>query len=495
MTDFLSGLSSFISDPLAIILFFSALLAGLLFGAMPGINMITLGAIILPFTSYLDATYAIMIYGVIYVAGTYGGAVMAILFNIPGSPENAPTAFDGYPLTQKGLSGKAIGAAVMSSAVGGTISAIVMMIAAPPISRWAINNFGPIEMFALVFFGLCVASSVGAENQWKGYLSVGFGLLVATIGTDPAEGVPRYVFGTYFLYAGVNFIPLILGFFAITEVFIQGEKMATSVYQAPKVGLAFPKWYEFWKMRWTMIRSWIVGFFAGILPGIGAILAAFLSYNLAVRVSKHPQTFGKGELEGVVASETANNAATGGAMIPLLALGLPGGAITAMMISVFMMHGMEPGPLIMATNKHLVWVVFVAMLLANLSIFALGYIETKTIVRLLKIPFRILAPLILILSAIGCYAIRNIMVDVWVMFIAGVVGYFLRRSGYSMPCLILGVILGDIGESFFVKSIQLMHYNWLGFLQRPISAVLIIAGIGAVALNVYTDLKKTISKA
>ena len=175
MTDFLSGLSSFISDPLAIILFFSALLAGLLFGAMPGINMITLGAIILPFTSYLDATYAIMIYGVIYVAGTYGGAVMAILFNIPGSPENAPTAFDGYPLTQKGLSGKAIGAAVMSSAVGGTISAIVMMIAAPPISRWAINNFGPIEMFALVFFGLCVASSVGAENQWKGYLSVGFG--------------------------------------------------------------------------------------------------------------------------------------------------------------------------------------------------------------------------------------------------------------------------------------------------------------------------------
>jgi putative tricarboxylic transport membrane protein len=303
------------------------------------------------------------------------------------------------------------------------------------------------------------------------------------------------VFGTYYLYAGVHFIPLILGFFAITEVFVQGEKMIMSVDKAPKVGLAFPKWHEFWKLRWAIVRSWILGFFAGILPGIGAILAAFLSYNVAVRLSKHPETFGKGELEGVVASETANNAATGGAMIPLLALGLPGGAITAMMMSVFLIHGIEPGPLVMVTNKDLVWVLFVAMLLANLSIFILGYIETKTVVQLLRIPFRILAPAILILSAIGCYAIRNIIVDIWVMFVAGVVGYFLRRSGYSMPSLVLGVILGSIGESFFIKSIQIMHYNWLGFLQHPISAVLIIAGIAAVALNVYTALKKTFSKA
>lgn len=494
MTDFLGGLSLLIGDPMAIVLFFCALVAGLGFAAMPGVNMITLGAIILPFTSYLSATHAIMIYAVIYVAGTYGGAVMAILFNIPGSPENAPTALDGYPMTQKGKSGKAIGGAVMSSALGGTLAAIVMMIAAPPLSRWAITNFGPVEMFALIFFGLCVASSVGAENQWKGYLSVILGLLIATIGTDPAGGVPRFVFGTYYLYAGVHFIPLILGFFAITEVFVQGEKIATSVYQPPKVGLDFPKWYEFWKMRWTIVRSWIIGFFSGILPGIGAILAAFLSYNIAVRVSKHPETFGKGELEGVVAAETANNSATGGAMIPLLALGLPGGAITAMMMSVFMIHGIEPGPLVMVTNSSLVWVAFVAMLLANLSIFILGYIETKTVVRLLKIPFRILAPAIIILSTIGCYAIRNIMVDIWVMFVAGVVGYFLRRTGYSMPSLVLGVILGSIGESFFVKSIQLLHYNWLGFLQSPISAVLIIAGFAAVTLNCYSALKKTFSK-
>ncbi|MCF8079374.1 MAG: tripartite tricarboxylate transporter permease [Desulfobacterales bacterium] len=496
MADFFGALILLVGDPLAVVLFFAALITGLLFAAMPGINMITLGAIILPFTSYLDASHAVMIYGVIYVAGTYGGAVMAILFNIPGSPENAPTALDGYPMTLKGQSGKAIGAAVMSSALGGTISAIVMMIAAPPISRWACSNFGPTEMFALIFFGLCVASSVGAENQWKGYLSVGLGLLIATVGTDPADGTPRYVFGTYYLYAGIHFIPLILGFFAITEVFVQGKKMvlASCAYQQPKIGLNFPKWYEFWNMRWTIVRSWILGFFSGILPGIGAILAAFLSYNVAVRISKHPETFGKGELEGVVASETANNAATGGAMIPLLALGLPGGAITAMMMAVLMMHGIEPGPTVMVTNKSLVWVVFVAMLLANLSIFILGYIETRTVCQLLRIPFRILAPAILILSAIGCYALRNIMVDIWVMFIAGVLGFFLRTSGYSIPSLILGVILGSLGESFFVKSIQLMNFNWWGFLQSPISAVLIIGGFAAVTLNAFSAFKKSFSR-
>ncbi|MFQ5872598.1 MAG: tripartite tricarboxylate transporter permease [Dehalococcoidia bacterium] len=489
MTDFLGGLVNLITDPLAVILFIAALIAGLVFAAMPGINMVTLGAIILPFTAYLSATHAIMIYGVIYVAGTYGGAVMAILFNIPGSAENAPTAFDGYPLTQQGKSGKAIGAAILSSALGGTLSAIVMMLAAPTIARWAVHAFGPPEMFSLIFFGLAVAASVGAATIWKGWLSVFLGLLVATVGTDPAGGLPRFAFGTYYLLAGIHFIPLILGFFAISEVFVQGEKMVTEVYKAPKVGLEFPTLREMLRLKMVVLRSWVLGFFAGVLPGIGATLAAFLSYNEAVRWSKHPERFGKGELEGVVASETANNAATGGAMIPLLALGLPGGAVTAMMVSVFMIHGMEPGPLIMIRSKELVWVVFVAMLLANLCIFFLGYIETKTIVNLLRIPFRILAPAIMILATIGVYALRNLLVDVWVMFVAGIGGYFLRRSGYSIPGIILGVILGKLGESALVKSMQIMHYEWLGFFGRPVSAVLLIAGLGTIVFNILRPAK------
>ncbi len=486
---FAKGFVMLSTDPFAVFLFFSALIVGLFFGALPGINMVTLGAIILPFTVYLNPTHAIMIYGVIYVAGTYGGAVMAILFNIPGSAENAPTAFDGYPMTQQGKSGKAIGAAIVSSSLGGMVSAIVMMLAAPTIARWAIHAFGPPEIFCLIFFGLSVVAAVGAENLWKGWISVLLGLLLATVGTDPSGGLHRFAFGTYYLLAGINFIPLILGFFAISEVFVQAEKMVTMTYHAPKVGIEFPRFMEFWRLKLAIIRSIILGFFAGVLPGIGATLAAFLSYNEAVRWSKHPERFGKGELEGVVASETANNAATGGAMIPLLALGLPGGAITAMMVSVFMVHGMEPGPLIMSRAQDLVWVVFVAMFVANLFIFILGYIETKTIVNLLRIPFRILAPCIMLLATVGAFALRNMLLDVWVMFIAGIAGYFLRRSGYSVPGIILGVILGDLGEAAFVKSMQMLDYSWFGFFKSPVCAVLLIAALLTLFFNAFKSVK------
>ena len=277
-----------------------------------------------------------------------------------------------------------------------------------------------------------------------------------------------------YLAAGVHFVPLILGFFAITEALVQGRYIAAGTREAPKLDYAFPSFREFWAARVTMVRSVVIGFFSGLLPGIGATLASFLSYSEAMRWSKHPERFGKGELEGVIASETANNAATGGAMIPLLALGLPGGALTAVMVGAFQIHGMEPGPLVLITSKELVWVVFVAMFLANVAILLLGWVETKTTVHLLKIPFGILGPMIVVISAIGAYALRNLVIDVWVMFAAGIIGYFLRRSGYSMPGIVLGVILGKIGESNFVKTMQMLDYDPIGFLARPVSMVLLV---------------------
>ncbi len=484
MTDFLGGTAHLFGDPVGIVIFLAGLVGGLLFGAIPGVNMLTLGAVILPFTAYMSATHAIMLYAVIYVSGVYGGAVTAILFNIPGSPENAPTAFDGYPMTQQGRSGKAIGAAVVCSSVGGTASALLMMIATPRIADWAVRAFGPQEIFALVFFGLSVAAAVGAGSIWKGWLSVLLGLLLATVGTDPAGGLPRFAFDSYYLLAGIHFIPLILGFFAVSEVFVQGHKIAAGLHLPPKIGVEFPTWLEFWRLKFAALRSVVLGFFAGIMPGIGATLAAFLSYNEAVRWSRHPERFGKGELEGVVASETANNAATGAAMIPLLALGLPGGALTAMMMGAFQIHGMDPGPLVFMTAHDLVWVTFAAMFFANVSIILLGFIETKTVVHLLRIPFRILAPAILLLATIGAYALRNLLVDVWVMFLAGIAGYFLRRTGYSVAGIVLGLILGKIGEGAFVKSMQIMHYNFLGFFERPIAAALILLGLATIVVNV-----------
>ncbi|MSP68352.1 MAG: hypothetical protein EXQ96_09755 [Alphaproteobacteria bacterium] len=490
MVDFLNGTIALFGDPLNAALFAGAVLFGLVFSIIPGLGPVTLATILLPFLAHLTAAQAIMILAVIYCIGVYGGAVSAILFNIPGGPENAPTAFDGYPMAQQGRAGKAIGAAITCSAIGGTVSAVMMMVGTAYLAQWAIRAFGPPEVFALIFFGLSVSAAVGADTVWKGFLSVCLGLLIGTIGTDPAGGMARFHFGQNYLMAGVNFIPLILGFFAISEVFIQGRSMALGIHVPPKIGIEFPSLKEFWQLKLAIFRSTMVGFFCGMLPGIGATLAAFMSYAEAVRWSRHPERFGRGEIEGVAASETANNAATGGAMIPLLALGLPGGALTAVMVGAFQMHGIEPGPMVLITSKDLVWMVFVAMFFANLCILGLGYLETRMVVHLLRIPFSLLAPTIVLVAVIGAYGVRNLLLDVWVMVIAGIIGFIMRRSGYSMAGVVLGVILGDLGESAFVKSMQLLDYDLFAFFGRPICAILIVAGFVSLGFSLRRGLKR-----
>jgi putative tricarboxylic transport membrane protein len=475
--NFLNGTATLFGDPFTIGVFVFGVLGGMLFGAIPGVSMLTLAAILLPFTADLSPAQGVMLFAVIYCTGTYGGAITAILFNIPGAPENAPTAFDGYPMTQKGMAGKAVGAAVLCSAIGGVASALVMMSATEPLAQWAIMNIGPPEIFALVFFGLAVASSVGGRTIWKGWLSVLLGLIVATIGQDPVGGINRYNFGFSDLAAGIAFVPAILGFFAVSEIFVQAEKRVGGTYSAPKFNVDFPTFFELWAHKIAVVRSIFVGFFCGILPGIGATLAAFMGYGEAVRWSKNKEEFGKGKLEGVISSETANNAATGAAMIPLLALGLPGGALTAMMVAVFQMHDLEPGPLVFYNSPDLIWVVFSAMFYANLSILFIGLIETKTILYLLKIPFQFLAPMILMLASIGAYIGRGLVLDVIVMFVAGIVGFLLRRSGYSIPGIVLGLILGKIGEQNFAQGMQMVHYDLVTYFSRPICTILIVAGV------------------
>jgi len=476
LENFLAGTATLFGDPVTIGIFIFGVVGGMLFGAIPGVSMLTLAAILLPFTADLNPAQGVMLFAVIYCTGTYGGAITAILFNIPGAPENAPTAFDGYPMTQKGMAGKAVGAAVLCSAIGGIASALVMMSATEPLAKWAIMNIGPPEIFALVFFGLAVASSVGGRTIWKGWLSVLLGLLVATIGQDPVGGINRFNFGFTDLAAGIAFVPAILGFFAVSEVFVQAERNISGKYVAPKFSVDFPRIAELWAHKIAVIRSIFVGFFCGILPGIGATLAAFMGYGEAVRWSKDKKEFGKGKLEGVISSETANNAATGAAMIPLLALGLPGGALTAMMVAVFQMHDLEPGPLVFYNSPDLIWIVFAAMFYANLSILFIGLLETKTILYLLKIPFQFLAPMILMLASIGAYIGRGLVLDVMVMFGAGIIGFLLRRSGYSIPGIVLGLILGKIGEQNFAQGMQMVHYDLATYFSRPICTILIIAG-------------------
>ncbi len=490
--NFILGTSTLFGDPISILIFIFGVLGGMLFGAIPGVSMLTLAAILLPFTSDLEPAQGVMLFAVIYCTGTYGGAITAILFNIPGAPENAPTAFDGYPMTRQGRSGKAVGAAVVCSAVGGIASALIMMAATQPLANWAISNIGPPEIFALVFFGLAIASSVGGKTLWKGWMSVSLGLMVATIGQDPVGGINRYNFGLSDLAAGIAFVPAILGFFAVSEIFVQAEKKAKGSYTAPKLSVDFPTIAELWLHKIAVFRSMLVGFFCGILPGIGATLAAFMGYGEAVRWSKNKKSFGRGNIEGVISSETANNAATGAAMIPLLALGLPGGALTAMMVAVFQMHDLEPGPLVFYNSPDLIWVVFSAMFFANLSILFIGLIETKTILQLLRIPFQFLAPMILMLASIGAYIGRGLVLDVMVMFGAGIVGFLLRRSGYSIPGIVLGIILGKIGEQNFAQGMQMVHYDLFTYFSRPVCSVLILAGILTLGMGLYKALSSTL---
>ena len=498
LDQFIQGTLTLFGSGTSIAIFFFGLIGGMLFGAIPGVNMLTLGAVLLPFTVAMSPDNAIMLFSVIYCAGVFGGAITAILFNIPGAPENAPTCLDGYPMTLNGQSGKAIGAAVSCSAIGGTASAVVMMLFTGAVASFAVRAFGPPEIFALIIFGLTVSASIGARTLWKGWLSVFCGLMIAAIGTDPIGGIPRFSSGnilgleyqSYYLSAGVHFIPMILGFFAVSEVLGQAIAISKGERKRPKTNIEFPSMAEFIAVRWTILRSTLIGMFSGVLPGIGATLAAFLGYSQARQWSKNRHNFGKGEMEGVVASETANNAATGAAMIPLLALGLPGGALTAMIMGIFQIHGMEPGPLIFTTSGDLVWITFAAMFWANILIIFLGWLQTKTVVHILRVPFRWLAPGILVLAIIGSYALRNLFIDVWVMFIAGVIGYMLRSTGYSAAGVVLGLILGGIGESAFAKSMQLLDYNLLELFQRPISATLLILSVIMLVVSIVGALRQ-----
>ncbi|WP_108482581.1 tripartite tricarboxylate transporter permease [Oceaniglobus ichthyenteri] len=492
---FIQGTMSLFGNGTSISIFFLGLFGGMLFGAIPGVNMLTLGAVLLPFTVTMSAENAVMLFSVIYCAGVFGGAITAILFNIPGAPENAPTCLDGYPMTLNGKAGKAIGAAVSCSALGGTVSAVVMMMFTGVVASFAVRAFGPPEIFALIVFGLTVSASIGAKTLWKGWLSIFAGLMIATIGTDPIGGVPRFSNGSilgldyqsYYMSAGIHFIPMILGFFAVSEVLGQAIAISKGERKRPKASIEFPTIAEFITVRWTIFRSVLIGLFAGVLPGIGATLAAFLGYSQARQWSKNKANFGKGELEGVVAPETANNAATGAAMIPLLALGLPGGALTAMIMGIFQIHGMEPGPLIFITSGDLVWITFAAMFWANILILFLGWFQTKTVVHILRVPFRWLAPGILVLAIIGSYALRNLFVDVWIMFLAGVIGYMMRSTGYSAAGVVLGLILGGIGESAFAKSMQMLDYQVFELFQRPITATLLILSLIMLILSIISE--------
>ena len=477
-------------SPKYLIFILLGVIIGMIVGALPGINGVMTIILILPFTYYLDITQALLLLIAIFCGSTYGGSISAILFNIPGDPQNACTCLDGYPMTRRGEAARALGYAITSSAIGGLLSVLVLIFAAPPIAQVALS-FSTVEYFSLAVLGLVTVSALGTGSLARAFVSLTLGMFLATIGISPIEGTPRFTFGLAFLQGGVEFIAVMIGAFALGEILYRSATDEPSVPLPRNLAAKAPSIREILGLRGTIFRSFIIGTFIGALPGAGATIASFVSYSVAKRFMKDPNQLGTGVPVGVVAPETANNAATGGVMIPLFTLGIPGGAATAVMLGAFYLHGLQPGPLVFLGNKDMVAAVFVGMLATNLLILVLGYFAIRFFVRVLMIPYGIQATIISVLCVLGAYGIRNNINDVWVMLLAAFGGVVMRWINYPIAPLVLGLILGPIAEPKLLASMEAHHGDLTVFFTRPISAVVLSL---AIVLLLLPFLEKAFTK-
>jgi putative tricarboxylic transport membrane protein len=407
------------------------LTVGVLAGALPGITMLNAIVLVLPFTYLMEIVPSLLLMTSVYCGGVFGGSITGILFNIPGDPMNVPTTWEGFQLNKKGFVSKALGMAIMCSAIGGFLSALVMTVASPPFAKVALS-FSSCEYFAVVFLGLASVVVIGTRSIGSALISLSIGLFLATIGMDDIYGVPRFTFGSRIMETGINFTTVLIGIFAIGEVLEQlSQKKKEGVIERVRPKTRLPRLGEIWELRNTILRGLGIGTVIGAIPGTGATVASFVSYGVEKQVSKHPEKFGTGVWEGLAASETSINASTGGAMIPLLTLGIPGSGATAVMMGAFLLHGIQPGPLLFSKSPEAVYTIFVGMLVCNLIMILAGLITAKFFSELMRVPENILSAFIISFCFLGAFALRNDMTDVWFMTLFGIVGYLMRR--YDLP--------------------------------------------------------------
>lgn len=456
------------TDPFVIGLIIAGTIGGVIVGALPGLSSSMAVALLLPFSLYLEPIPAIALLSALYCAGTFGGSITAILINAPGAPPAAATAFDGYPLAVKGEAGRALGIAAVASACGGIFSVLVLLIAAPLLARMA-YTFGPPEYFALAVFGLSMLSSISGAQPVKNLIGGCFGLLIATVGVDLTTGVERLTFGIPELYDGIHFIPVLIGLFAITELLSQAQILGLEKVSVAVTAVKLPTWEDFRQVRATILRSSGIGTLIGVLPAEGSTMAAMIGYNEAKRWSKHPEEFGKGAIDGIAGPEAANNAATGGSMVPTLALGIPGSATAAVILGGLQVQGLRPGPYLFEEQPGLLYGIFFAMLLSNLLFLLVGLIGAKLFSRISLVPTTLLWPTVFALCFVGAYGLEQSLIDVWVMLVAGLIGFGLKRYGFSPAPIIMGLVLGGLVETSLAQSMIIFDQQWTGFLARPIS--------------------------
>jgi putative tricarboxylic transport membrane protein len=443
---------------------------GIVIGALPGFTSTMGVALFIPFTFNMSPETGLIFLAAIYCASTYGGSISAILIQTPGTPAAIITAIDGYELTKQGLAGKALAMATFASYIGGLISATALLLIAPPLSRLVLK-FGPSEIFFLALFGLTIIVGLSKGSMIKGLMSGVLGILLATVGIDNLTGAYRYTYGIMSLFEGIPIVPCVIGLYSASQVFVLAEQKRTTIQYDATVTKE-STWIRLSDVKtlWTnLIRSGIIGTLVGIVPGAGMSIASALSYNEAKRFARKPELFGKGSLEGVAASEAANNGVTGGSLVPLLTLGIPGNAVSAIFLGGLLIHGLKPGLTLFTKHADVGYSLLFGLFVANTMMFLIGSLAAKRIAKVAVFPTTVLAPIIMSLCVVGSYAIRNNPFDVVLMLAFGFVGYFLKKQGFSLASMVLGIILGPMVESELRRALMLSGGHFLPLLQRPLS--------------------------
>jgi len=457
-------------------------LIGTLVGILPGIGPIGAMALLIPSTFALGPTTALIMLAGIYYGSMYGGSTTTILINVPGEAASVVTAIDGYQMARKGRGGAALAVSAVGSFVAGTLGVVALMFFAPLLAEAALK-FGPPEYFSLTLVGLIFLSQLGRGSALRSFIMVGFGLLLGTVGMEPISGLPRFTLGQLQLAQGVELVPVAMGLYGIGEVLIISERI-TGIPQMIKVKFRelFPTVAEWKKAFPPMLRGGGVGFFIGLIPGPAAIISTFAAYTLEKKISKHPEEFGQGAIEGVAGPEAANNSATAGAMVPLLALGIPFAPATAMLLGALIIHGVQPGPLLMTQKPEIFWGVVASMYIGNVVLLILNLPLVGIFASILRLPQHLLMGLILLLCLVGTYSVNNSILDIYILIGMGVVGYILRKLKFDLAPVILGLVLGPMLEKTLRQSLFMCRGDITSILYRPITAVLLSAGIAVIVL-------------
>lgn len=455
---------------------FLGTVVGILFGAAPGLTATTAVALFTPITFYMPLNISLSFLMGIYCGGFYAGSIPAILINTPGAPGNAATSMEGYPMAKRGEAGHALSLSVTASYIGGTISAFALLFFAPIIASLALK-FGAPEYFAVAMVGLVCIAGVSGNSVVKGIIGACIGMFMGCIGMDPMDGLARFTMGSVDLLSGIQLIPALVGLFAITEVLANMEKSDTlSEMVAQKISLkdVLPKFSEYFAAKWTLVKSIIIGIFVGAVPGTGPTIASWMAYNEAKRASKEADKFGTGIPEGIIATESSNNAVTGGALIPLLTLGVPGDTVTAVLLGALMIQGLTPGPMLLVEHYDLVAKLLWILIFANIAMLVCGLLGSKYAPNILKLRPSILMPIVAVLCITGGYASNNSFFDAYMVILIGVGGYVLSKLGFPIAPIVLGLILGPIIEPNMRIALTASDLNPLVFVSTPISAGLII---------------------